>query len=76
MYYRLFDRQCDRYMATGYNAKSRKELADDYVNYKSVDWENDMIDIFDNMSLKSKLQIILDDEFDIEKSKTKFELVR
>jgi hypothetical protein len=76
MYYRLWDRQCNRFMATGYNAKSKRELTEDYASYKSNDWENDdyedeeetMFDIWNKMSMADKLDFIRDDEFDIERN--------
>ena len=72
--YRLWDKQCGRYMATGYNASSKKELADDYASYKSNDWddyeeeEDNMHAIWDKMSIKDKMDFIRDDEFEIERS--------
>lgn len=71
--YRLWDRQCGRYMATGYNASSLKELTEGYADYKSNDWDNhddeeeSMFDIWNRMSMKDKLNFIRDDEFDIER---------
>ena len=74
-HYRLFDQQCNRYMFTGYNARSRKELTDDYASYKSNDWDNgneeegeeSMRDIWKKMSIKDKMNFIRDDEFTIER---------
>lgn len=73
--YRLWDNQCSRYMATGYNASSRKQLAEEYASYKSNDWDNGdyedgeetMFDLWDKMSLKDKMVYIQEDEFTIEK---------
>lgn len=74
--YRLWDQQCGRYMATGYNASSKKQLAEEYASYKSNDWDNGdeeegeetMKEIWDKMSIKDKMDFIRDDEFDIERS--------
>ena len=71
--YRLWDNQCSRYMATGYNATSKKKLAEEYAGYKSNDWDNNdddddnMFTIWDKMSIKDKMDFIRDDEFVIEK---------
>jgi len=73
MYYRLLCRQNGNYMATGYNATSKKELFSDYASYKSNDWENEMMKIWEKISDTEKEDFILDDEFDIEESLTKFE---
>jgi len=76
-YYRLYDNQCSRYMASGYNAESKKELFEDYADYKGNDWDNDDEDnmraYWDSLSDEQKMNFIRDDEFDIEESQTKFE---
>ena len=62
-------------MATGYNASSKKQLAEEYASYKSNDWDNGdeeegeetMQEVWDKMSIKDKMDFIRDDEFDIEK---------
>ena len=72
--YRLWDQQCGRYMATGYNASTKKELTDDYASYKSNDWddtgdedEESMHELWSKMSIKDKMDFIRDDEFTIER---------
>ena len=64
-------------MATGYNATSRRDLTEQYADYKSNDWddgdyeegEETQWDIWNNkMTLEQKLDFIRDDEFDIERS--------
>lgn len=73
--YRLWDQQCGRYMAIGYNASSKKQLAEEYASYKSNDWDNGdeeegeetMQKVWDKMSIKDKMDFIRDDEFYIEK---------
>jgi len=72
MYYRLYDEQTGRYMGTGYNAESKKELIEDYIGYKSIDWDKDTVEYYKSLSEKAMISIIEDDEFVIEKSKTKF----
>lgn len=79
-YYRLWDKQCGRYMATGYNAKGKADLCEQYADYKSNDWddcdcedgEDTMFDIWNKMSMKAKLSFIKDDDFDIESSFIRF----
>lgn len=71
-YYRLWDNQCGRYMATGYNASSKKELAEEYADYKSNDWDNNdeednMFTIWEKMSMADKMNFIEEDEFTIER---------
>ena len=70
--YRLWDNQCGRYMATGYNASSKKELVEDYADYKSNDWDDDdyesMHELWGKMSIKDKMDFIRDDEFEIQRS--------
>lgn len=74
MYYRLYDSQCDRYMATGYNAHGLEDLCEQYASYKSSDWdENDQLEAWDRMSEKNKYDWIKDDEFEIETSYVPFE---
>lgn len=79
-YYRLWDKQCGRFMATGYNASTKQELFDDYQSYKSNDWdetetESDkgMHDLWKTMTDEQKMDEIRADEFDIEKSEGKFD---
>lgn len=78
-YYRLWDRQCDRYMETGYNARGKKDLFGQYADYKSNDWDGDydegeetMFEVWDKMTDKEKMSFIRDDEFEIESSFIKF----
>ena len=70
MFNRLFDIQCGRYMATGYNSDSLHELIDAYIEYKSVD--NDDED-YSKLSTKEMIDIIQTDEFEIESSEAMFE---
>lgn len=72
MYYRLYDEQTGRYMGTGYNTESKKELIEDYISYKSIDWDKDTMDYYKSLSEQAMIAIIEDDEFTIEESKTKF----
>lgn len=80
-YYRLWDTQCDRYMASGYNARGKKALCEEYESYKSNDWDNDdgeeesdtMWGAWKTMTIDEKMDFIRDDEFDIESSFTRFE---
>ena len=76
-YYRLLCLQGTGYMATGYNATSLEELAEDYASYKSNDWEEDgddgMLPIWKKMTLEEKIDHIRDDEFEIEESDKPFD---
>lgn len=76
-YYRLLCLQGTGYMATGYNTTNLKELTDEYASYKSNDWceseeEEGMLKTFNKMSIEDKVNFIENDEFEIEKSETKF----
>jgi hypothetical protein len=72
MYYRLFDRQTGCLMATGYNDKSKKQLSESYLSYKSVDIEDGDEDFYKKLSTKEIINLIEQDEFTVEKSKNKF----
>lgn len=37
MYYAIFDTQTGCYLATGYNSKSKDEVADAYINYVATE---------------------------------------
>ena len=74
MYYRLYDTQCNCYMATGYNTRNKKELAESYLSYKSIEIEEEDILCYSKLPIKELMTMIRSDEFEIEKSKTKFEL--
>ena len=69
-YYRLWDTQCGRYMASGYNARGKEALCEEYASYKSNDWDND--EDWKTMSLDEKMIFIEDDEFNIESGYFKF----
>lgn len=80
MYYRLYDTQVGRYMATGYNTTSIKELADEYASYKSIDWNDGIEEGEETMEVKwarmsedEKEAFIREDSFDIELSETKWD---
>lgn len=72
-FYRLLCLQGTGYMATGYNATSKEELADDYASYKDNDWDDEMRVIWKGMSLEDKLDYIESDEFEIEEGDTAFD---
>ena len=72
MYYRLFDTQTGRYMATGYNTTSERELIEAYKSYKWVDWDDEDWDYINDLSVEDmKLHMSLDG-FEIEKSEKQF----
>ena len=74
-YYRLWDTQCGRYMATGYNARGKEALCEEYASYKSNDWDDSdgMWEAWEAMTIDEKMNFIEDDEFNIESSYLKFE---
>ncbi len=72
MFYRLYDTQTGCCMATGYNAKSKKELKDSYISYKSNDLDDEDEKMLKNASAKDVMSLIEADEFVIEKSKKRF----
>lgn len=73
MYYRLYDKQTGRYMATGYNAKSKTELINDYISYKSEGMEDEDIEELKNDTVDDVISFIEADEFTIEESEEKFD---
>lgn len=70
MYYRLYDRQTGCYMHTGYNAKNKKELKDQLLDYIAPDVEENEEDEIKLMTAES---ICSAWDFVIEKQKNKFE---
>jgi len=72
MYYKLYDKQTGRDMATGFNATSKKQLSQEYADYKSIDEEDEDKNFFDSASTEQILDRIRRDEFDIETSNRKF----
>lgn len=75
-YFRLFDKQTGRYLRTGYNSTSIKRLRTDFVEYKSIDFEDkDDEQFFIDMSDDELIEFIKTDGFEIEESETKFEKV-
>ena len=73
-YYRLLCLQGTGYMGTGYNATSLGQLADEYADYKSIDWEEDeMRAHWKGMTLEQQIDFIRGDEFEIEVSPEPFD---
>jgi hypothetical protein len=58
-------------MATGYNDKSKQELKDSYLSYKSVDFDEETD--CSKLTTKEVIKLINEDEFIIEKSKKRFD---
>jgi len=73
MYYRLFDTQTGRYMATGYNTESEKHLADAYVEYKCEGLDDEDETILRNWSQEMVIKYIEVDDFIIERSEVPFD---
>ena len=73
MYYRLFDIQCQRVMATGHNSTTLKELIKNWLEYKSNDWDEETEKNYRNLNQKEIVELIVEDDFEIEKSKIPFE---
>ena len=74
MYYRIICEQNNVYMGWGYNATSMEELAADYLDYKSIDWESDETEkYYRSLPLEDVINLIKEDEFSIEESETKFD---
>lgn len=75
MYYRLYDRQCGRHMATGYNAKSQKKLISAFCDYQAMSWEwsEEEIKSLQSLPKKQALAQIESFEFTVEKQETPFE---
>lgn len=71
-YYRLYDTQTGRYMATGYNATSEEDLINQFKSYASADSEPEDEEYFEKATTKQMLSVIKSYGFDIEKSETPF----
>lgn len=72
MYYRLWDLQTSRYMATGYNC-GLKELREQYRSYISIDSDDEELIQYDKLSDEEVLNYIRNNEFDIDDSELPFE---
>lgn len=75
LYYRLWDRQCQRYLSTGYNSEGFQELRDAYTDYKTgcSDTEDADISHYKALSDAEIIRHIEGDEFYIESENEKFE---
>jgi len=72
-YFRLFDFQTGRYMATGYNATSEVELIAAYISYISIDTDESELNAWKALTVESALSAIRWNEIDIESSDTPFQ---
>jgi len=74
MYYRLYDKQAEDYLYTGYNSKNIKELTDSYrdLMIESGDWDVLIVNMFNNSTKKEKIEFIELFDYKLEKSKNKF----
>ena len=70
MYYRLFDKQTGRYMSTGYNVTSKKELKNDILSYVSVDTDKEEMKKLGELKVEDIANIM---DFEIENQKNKFD---
>lgn len=67
MYYAIFDTQTGCYLATGYNAESKKEVADAYVSYASTEFDTgeEVREMIDGMGIEDVLnssELILEEQ--------------
>lgn len=73
MYYRVKCLQNGNYMGWGYNSKTLQQLCSEYLDYKSIDWdEEETENYYRNLPIWQVVSLIEEDEFKIEESKTKF----
>lgn len=72
-YYRLLCLQGTGYMATGFNSTSLYDLASAYASYKETDWEDEMVQAWERMSLEDRVKEIEADEFEVESSNKPFD---
>ena len=74
MYYRIFDEQTNRYLATGYN-ESLVDMLDSYCSYVYNDGstEEDWKRHWNNMSTQQQLDYIQTNDFVVEMSEIPFE---
>ena len=71
MYYRLYDTQTGRYMATGYNC-DLSGLIDQYKSYISIDWDEEDEEFFATANNEQILSAMRINGFDIEESEIPF----
>ena len=72
VYLCLYDNQCGRYMATGYNATSKAELARDWIQYTSIDMDKDNLRILTQLNPQQVLDVAFEQGFEVEASETPF----
>jgi len=72
IYYRLFDAQVGRFMATGYNATSKAQLAEEYKDYVLAEGDDADAQMFEGLSVEAIIHLIQENEFLIEKNHKKF----
>lgn len=70
-FFRLYDRQTGRYMATGYNTESAEELAKEYRSYLG-DLDHEDRKLLKAMSTEEVFSMITTNDFIIERSETPF----
>jgi hypothetical protein len=74
MYYKLFDKQTQSDLHSGYNSESLEELVDAYLSYKANDWDYELTEIhYRGLPNDIILRMIVEDDFCIVSSETKFE---
>jgi hypothetical protein len=60
-------------MATGYNAESKQDLKEQYLSYKSVDFDDEETEKYYNrFSVNKVMELIKQDDFVIEESDKPF----
>lgn len=73
-YYRVFDLQCGRYMASGYNATSLEQLRDDFISYFSNDHSKETIQAWKKLKTKQEIETWLgNEELELEESDEQFD---
>jgi hypothetical protein len=73
-FFRVLCNQNHIHMGFGYNSESIEELAQDYLTYKSINWDSEETEAhYRSLPCKDVIALMLDDEFEIEQSNAPFE---
>ena len=62
-YYSLWDRQCNQYLHSGRDSRTKGECAAGGMSFLAGDWEPRELDELNKMSLKEKISLL--DSFDL-----------
>ena len=74
IYYALYDRQTGRHLCSGANSKSREELAKAYVEYVSIDMDDEDEQMFKTLDPNEVLAVAYERDFIVDVSFEPFDV--